>query len=248
MSVLLLDAGNTRVKWALAETHGFLRTGAVAHGGADWADALAMAWEALPLPRSVWLASVAASEVTAALCAALDARFPRTPLQLVRSAAELGGVRSGYAEPERLGVDRLLALAGARVAGFERAIVVGVGTAATIDALVDGAHRGGLILPSPEAMRAAVVAGTQVRPVREGKVGPFARSTEDALASGAWIALAAAVERSARTLGRELGDDPAIVLHGGGAAALQGLIEQPATLREHLVLEGLAAVANDAVG
>ncbi|HET7842902.1 MAG TPA: type III pantothenate kinase [Xanthomonadales bacterium] len=247
MTALLLDAGNTRVKWALADGASFVRTGAVAHGDTGWADALAPAWGAME-PSSIWLASVAASDITAALCAVLDARFPRTPLQLVRSAAALGGVRSGYADPARLGVDRLLALAGANAGGFARAVVVGVGTAATIDALADGEHRGGLILPSPDAMQAAVVAGTQVRPGHAGRVAAFGRSTEDALASGAWIALAAAVERSAATLARELGSDAAIVLHGGGAPTLARVLERPAELRELLVLEGLAAVAREAVG
>src|SRR5690348_15523954 len=120
MTTLLLDAGNTRVKWALADGASFLRTGAVAHGAAGWAEALCTAWAGLE-PGSIWLASVAASEITAELCAALDARFARTPLQLVRSAAALGGVRSGYADPARLGVDRLLALAGANAGGFARA-------------------------------------------------------------------------------------------------------------------------------
>ena len=96
-------------------------------------------------------------------------------------------------------------------------------------------------------MQAAVVAGTQVRPVHAGTITAFARSTEDALASGAWIALAACVERSADTLARELGAAPAIVIHGGGAATLARVLERPAVVREHLVLEGIVAVAQRAV-
>jgi type III pantothenate kinase len=247
MSALLLDAGNTRVKWALSERGVLSRTGATAHGDAGWVDALAVGWSAVARPASIWFASVAAPGVTERLRAALDSAFGDVPLHVVRTAAELGGVRNGYEQPERLGVDRLLALAGAQSAGLAPAIVVGVGTAATIDALADGEHRGGLILPSPDAMQAALVAATQVRPGHAGRIVAFARSTEDALASGAWIALAASVERSAATLASELGAEPAIVLHGGGADALARVLARPLVLREHLVLEGLAAVARDAV-
>lgn len=242
MSALLVDAGNTRVKWALEERSMLAHAGAIAHGADDWCDALGQALRELPVPRSAWLASVAASDVTAQVCATLDATFPGVPVMLVRSTSILAGVRNGYAEPERLGVDRLLALAGAQSAHLAPALVVGVGTATTIDALRDGEHLGGLILPSADAMRGAVLAGTQVRAAHAGSVAPFARSTEDALASGPWIALAAAVERSADALAREVGRDATIVLHGGGAATLAGLLARPYVLREQLVLEGLAAL------
>ena len=248
MSFLLLDAGNTRVKWAFAEGADLARTGAVAHVDAGWDERLADAWRGVAAPRSIWLANVATGAVLATLRERLATSFPGVPTHVVASAAVLGGVHSGYDEPLRLGVDRLLALAGAHAAGLAPAIVVGVGTATTIDALLaDGRHRGGLILPSADAMRTAVVAGTQVRPAHAGEVHAFARSTEDALASGAWIALAATVERSATTLAREVGVTPMIVLHGGGAALLARILECKALVREHLVLEGLAAVARSAV-
>lgn len=245
MSVLLVDAGNTRVKWAFAGADGLLAPGAVAHGAAGWIERLADAWQAHAPVRAAWLSCVARPDVEAALTALL-ARF--APVERVRSGECLAGVRNGYIEPQRLGVDRLLAMAGARAAALAPALVVGVGTAATIDALAgDGAHRGGLILPSPAAMQAAVLAGTPVRMRHEGRIEPFGRSTEDALASGTWFALAACVERSADSFALELPDKPAIVLHGGGAPSLAPLLRCPVVVREHLVLEGIAAVAADAL-
>lgn len=245
MSVLLVDAGNTRVKWAFAGADGLVAPGAVAHGEAGWIERLEDAWRAHAPVRIAWLASVAQPEVEAALLALL-ARV--APVERVRSTGRLAGVRNGYLEPQRLGVDRLLAMAGAQAMSLAPALVVGVGTAATIDALAgDGTHCGGLILPSPRAMQAAVLAQTPVRPRHEGRVTAFARSTEDALASGAWLALAACVERSADTFARESSRATGIVLHGGAAPALAGLLERAHVVREHLVLEGLAAVAADAV-
>src|SRR3546814_11073540 len=59
--------------------------------------------------------------------------------------------------PSRLGVDRFLALLGAHARGVGATMVVGVGTALTVDWLdADGRHRGGRIAPSPTLMRDAL--------------------------------------------------------------------------------------------
>jgi len=113
---LLIDAGNSRIKWALADAQRTLvRTGAFGHtrdGGADpdWAD--------LPRPRGAWISNVAGADVGARLDALLDAHWPGLPRTTIRSRPAQCGVTNGYTAPEQLGSDRWAGLIGARAARF----------------------------------------------------------------------------------------------------------------------------------
>src|SRR3954466_1409473 len=152
---LLIDLGNTRLKWALAEA-GELRTrGARAHGGAGIAHALEREWAQLPTVARAFVASVAPLAIDMDIEVFVQQRFGITP-DFVRSPASALGVRNAYAEPQRLGVDRFLGLAAAHAAEARAQVLVGVGTAMTLDALdSDGTHLGGWIVPSPALMREA---------------------------------------------------------------------------------------------
>lgn len=237
MTDWLFDLGNSRFK--AAPWHGGGGIGEVLawpHG----ADAL-VAGDAsdgpLPRGRRAWVASVAAPALTTQLLALLRERFDE--VHVVRTLAECAGVRIAYPHPGRLGVDRFLALLGARAAGGD-VLVAGVGTALTIDLLdADGRHHGGRIAASPALMRQALHQRAVQLPASGGHYDEFADDTEDALASGCDGAAVALVERSLQQALQRLGRTPALLLHGGGAAALQPLLPQ-ATLRAALVLEGLA--------
>src|SRR3546814_7641358 len=54
-------------------------------------------------------------------------------ISVARTQAALDGVRIAYAQPQRLGVDRFLALLAAHARSRQATLVVGVGTALTID-------------------------------------------------------------------------------------------------------------------
>jgi type III pantothenate kinase len=173
--------------------------------------------------------------------AALDVLATRFRLvSRARSTRQCAGVRSAYAEPSKLGVDRLLALAGARARGPGAWLVVGVGTATTIDLMDrERLHRGGRIAPSPQLMRDALHAAAAQLPAAGGTYQDFASDTPDALASGCDGATLGLIERSLR-MGQELlGDAPALLLHGGGSLALAEHLPR-ATHAPWLVLEGLA--------
>jgi len=241
---LLLDLGNTRLKWARCDGADWHARGAVGWDS-DIATALRDAWRDLPAPHEVVGASVvdAAREATVAdaarACWSLDTFWLRTP-------AAACGVRNAYDEPQRLGVDRFLAMVAAFDAGHAPCILAGVGTALTLDALAaDGRHLGGLIAPGPQLMQQSLVGATaRVRPERPGEVLDAAANTADAVASGCWQAAAALIERFARRMGPALGGAPALRLGGGDAAALLPLLEAPAELAEDGVLHGLAVWAN----
>ncbi len=243
MTTWLFDLGNTRLKCAPLQADGL--PGA-ALGLAHDAGALADAFDAVLPPRidAAIVASVASTALRVALLDALTARCGR--ISLATTAGAMAGVTVAYAQPARLGVDRFLALLaaharGRRVDGDARgALVVGVGTALTIDLLdADGLHRGGRIAPSPQLMRAALHARAAQLPAGGGAFVEFADDTADALASGCDGAAIALVERSLAHAAALLGAAPALLLHGGGRAPL-GHAFPDAVDVPSLVLEGLA--------
>lgn len=237
MSDWMFDLGNSRLKaapWLGGQGLGPVRVWPhAAEGLAIDADGGA----GFPGGQRAWLASVAAPALTAQVLALLRQRFG--DVRLAHTMAECAGVRVAYAQPQRLGVDRFLALLGAHALGGH-ALVVGVGTALTIDLLhADGGHLGGRIGASPTLMRQALHQRAGQLPECGGSYREFADDTDDALASGCDGAAAALVERSLAQAALRLGQPPALLLHGGGSDALRPLLPQ-ATLRPALVLEGLA--------
>ena len=139
-----------------------------------------------------------------------------------------------------MGVDRWLAMLAARARCTDRLCVVDAGSALTIDLVAaSGQHEGGYIIPGPALMARSLQRDTQrVRYAARDDVS-LEPGTDTASAVGNGIALAqcGAVELA---LQRCDGDAPALFLTGGGGAALQRLLQRPATLVEDLVFEGLA--------
>lgn len=254
MSTLLVDLGNTRVKWAKHTARGLGRSRAASHAGwgaAEFRDAVLAA----PLSVSrLLLVSVAAARPHKALLAAA-AKQGIEVLQ-VESTREAAGVTNGYREPWRLGADRWVALIGARSL-FPRSgprrrplCVVDIGTAMTIDLLdVAGQHRGGAIVPGPELMRASLlrstggIAARASGGTRRRKLAPFSTDTDGALVSGAAYSLAAAIDRAVLEAKPTLGARPDLVVTGGAAGDILRLLRTRHRWVPDLVLRGLAQLA-----
>ncbi len=255
--VLLVDIGNTRIKWAWWRAG---RIGAVraAVQGAASAQTLARGLSAQRRPRiaRVVVASVAGARADRRFAAAVRRAAGIEPEFLV-SARRVAGVTTRYRDPWRLGVDRFAAAIGAhQLAGRRGACVVSVGTTMTID-FVDGrgVHRGGVIVPSPELMvwslkaRTAGIAPRAGRRVaRVPRAGtPFARSTEEAIWQGALHAVAAAVDRAASEARARLGSAALVLITGGAAPHIEPLLRARHVVVPELVLRGLAVHAGLAV-
>lgn len=242
---LLLDLGNTRLKWALqAQPEGWLARGAV-----DWREdtmaGLQLAWSGLPRPDTVIAASVVDAVREALVAEVVGSLFARAP-GWWRTPVSACGVRNAYVEPQRLGVDRFLAMVAAYADGRAPCVLAGVGTALTLDALAsDGRHLGGLIAPGPQLMRQSLLDATaQVRLDRPGEILELADNTADAVVSGCFQAAAALIERFATRMAARLDGAPTLILGGGDAATLMPLLSLPARLSQDSVLRGLAVWAN----
>lgn len=237
---LLVDLGNTRLKCALHD--GVLQpVQAFAHvDGADAAVAQLDAWLAGgTAPTDVLFASVAAPALTQQVARTLARHGHRVRQAAVQAATST--LRVAYARPERLGVDRWLAMLAARARAATPVLVASVGSALTVDAVDgDGLHLGGLIAPTPDAMREALFARAPHLRGAPARVQRFAASTEDAVSSGAVLAAAALIERSWQELARGREVPPRLLLSGGGSEPLRRWLPP----HEHvpdLVLHGLLA-------
>lgn len=245
MTHWLLDLGNSRLKLAPWRPGGAIGAPlALAHGAADFAPTLQRCLAAMAPGDRCWLASVASPELTAGVAEALASQG--RPATRVRTRAECAGVRIAYAEPGRLGVDRFLALLAAHARGAEPWLLVSAGSALTVD-LLDGTgqHRGGVIAPSPEHMRAALAARFPALAFAGGEACDFGADTADALAGGSLGAALGLVERCHRQARRLLGRAPRVLVGGGGGERLLAALELDgdAEAAPALVLEGMAVYA-----
>lgn len=246
--ILLIDAGNTRIKWRALDAAGET---AVAEGafGHDRLHEFGALLRQLPGLERVLGANVAGDAVAATVTAALAERAGGHGLrpQWLLPTEHCCGVRNLYAQPAQLGADRWAALIGARAQHRHAALVVTAGTATTIDVL-DGAgnFQGGLILPGVDLMRRALALNTARLPFADGHYADTPRTTADAIHSGSLQAQAGAVERMFRQLA---GDAHALCLLGGGAAdGFAPLLELPLRRVDNLVLDGLARIAAEDPG
>lgn len=237
--ILVVDAGNTRIKWALQAADGTRVTGAL-----PTAEALRLG-AAMPAGveiDAVFACSVAGETVEASLAIALGAHAKK--LRWCRSGAAIEcGVRNHYRNPLQLGADRWAALIGAWALTNSDCLVVNAGTATTIDLLCakgDGTADfvGGVILPGLDMMRSSLARNTAGLPHADGAWVTLPRHTDDAIETGCIEAQLGAIERMARRL------PPATIclLSGGAAAALAGRSGLPERRIENLVLEGLLRI------
>lgn len=258
MNRLLVDIGNSRIKWALARGARIGAMRAVEPGQFSRFEQWLGAARGIGATEAV---CVAGAEAEARLQAALlDRRLPKA--RFARSTANAAGVTNGYAEPWQLGADRWVAALGAwHVAGGRRAICsVSVGTALTLD-VVDarGRHRGGVIAPGPDLMVRSLLGQTQGIAVRAARASrtrartrarrptpslpPLAGNTHDAVWQGSLIAAAALIDRCVSDVAARLHARPRVFLTGGGAAAIAPRLECRFEPLPDLVLRGLLVVA-----
>jgi type III pantothenate kinase len=256
MSLLALDIGNTRLKWAHYDAP---RPGArVLASGAVFlenVDKLAETeWKDLPAPTQVLGSVVAGDAIRQRVQEQLEL-WDVTPQWVVASVAEAGLV-NGYEHPTRLGADRWVAMIGAwhrmLAQGPARPLVVAmVGTAVTVEAIdASGKFLGGLILPGHGIMLRALESGTAGLHVPTGEVREFPANTSDALTSGGTFAIAGAVERMVQHLRARTGEQPLCFITGGaGWKMMPNLgLSVPCQLVESLIFDGLLEVAQQRFG
>lgn len=241
---LLVDLGNSRLKWAQSAPNDW-NTGIAVHVGQRVESVLDTAWGKLIRPEKILMSSVAASDAREALLAWCQRHWSLAPV-VIHAQAEQLGVRHCYADPETFGADRWAALIAVRGLTKKNACIVDCGTAVTVDALaMDGSFRGGAIFPGLRLLRASLLQGTGGIYAAEGKPDSvFGCSTPDAVAAGTLQGLIGAVGRLVEEQAHALGVGTQVYLTGGDAPLLAPHLKLPVTEAPDLVLEGLARMAD----
>jgi type III pantothenate kinase len=248
--MLLVDVGNTRVKWATCEAGCLGPQRAEPHAGWSLQDVQQHIVALTAVPERVIVSNVGGPAMATLLIDAAAQAWGIQPV-FVQAGRAAAGVRNAYAEPEKLGVDRWLALIAAHAMVTAAACVVSVGTAMTIDGIAaDGRHLGGLITPGPQLMVQSLLGGTSDIAARAGALqvtnAVLAADTTTGIHNGARHALAALIVRVADWVRMQVGQPPAIILTGGASALVADLLPWSCQSVPDLVLRGLAIIANEA--
>lgn len=239
MTTLVIDIGNTRIKWALAEQGRLVTPGeAVPHAGIE---DLRTAWSRLCPPGAVRYVTTSPGTASTRITALAEALWGITPRRASTPKAG-GGIRVAYADPAQMGTDRWLALVGAAARRLLPACVVDCGSAITVDAVnARGEHLGGVILAGLATQQAGLASRTPGLPPIDlgGEPTPLGTSTQAALRGGLILGTASTVEGLYTRMRVLSALDLRLVVTGGDAETL--LAHLPAaTHARDLVLEGLA--------
>ncbi len=243
---LLVDIGNTRIKWVLWGEQGVLERGDLIHKDMDRRELGQRLWADLKPPSQAMIVNVTGPEIANALSLwirdawAIPAQFP------VSESAGFG-LCSAYAKPGDLGVDRWVAMLGAKALNAGHCCIVDCGTAVTIDALtMNGEHRGGVIFPGVHLMRLALYRDTQQIPQEDGGQPVFlGKGTRDCVWGGTVYAVAGAIDSIVNRMRITLGAEVCCFLTGGDGPVLLPYLQGNYRLEPDLIFHGLRVMAKD---
>lgn len=239
MKMLLIDAGNSRIKWATVEDGTWLHQNVLEN---THASALNMAFSALPPPDRILVSNVAGENMAQLLSAACTAWH--CPIEFIVAQVTQCGVRNTYEHPAQLGSDRWTALIAAWRQERASCLVVNCGTATTVDALsAEGEFLGGLILPGVDMMRSSLAAGAAQLAQTEGVWRKFPRNTADAMFSGSIQATIGAIRLQFEVL--TVRGSARCLLSGGAADDIQLHLKLPLVRVDNLVLRGLQVIGQE---
>ena len=239
--LLVIDIGNTRTKWALADDFGKLSPMEICLN-----EDIAKANFPTAQAQSAVIANVAGEVMAQQIVPLLQ------PLELhfISASAQACGVKNNY--QNILGVDRWAALVAAWCNTKHATVVVNAGTAITIDCIgKDGAFLGGTIMPGLRIMHESLSKNTAQLSVDEGSISDFdadfPANTQECIQTGCLNAVAGAIYLMQKRLEKHSGWLPKLIISGGDALKIAKALNTPilnistkqVIITENLVLQGL---------
>src|ERR1700682_402707 len=225
--ILVIDVGNTRLKWAWLTSTGLWDQQAIVHREAKpgiWTAAL---FESGQRPIRVLVSNVAGPAMAKTLTQ-LSKKMFHVNVEFITAAQEYHGLTNGYLDPSLLGADRWLALIGAWTLARSALCVVDAGTAVKVDSVdSNGQHLGGLIAPGIHMMREALLSNTSdiakaAFNSTASLAGVLPNTTITAVSRGAVFALAGMADRAAEVIEQSTGSTPKLFITGGDASMIAG--------------------------
>jgi type III pantothenate kinase len=252
---LLVDIGNSRIKWATLTAEGLSCSGARAYAAASLPQVLTQAWSRLARPQRVPICSVAGNEANRQVARGMEQAWGMRP-EYLRAEAEAYGIVNAYADPQTLGADRWAAMIGAHQRRPGPCCIVDYGSAITSDLLdADGRHLGGRIAPGLGMMLRALTTGTDAlsalvdaaalsSEALDSGIPDPGTSTRDCIVSGLLHAALAPTLQLLQTAAKRFSSAPSLIVTGGDAQLLLPHLPADTHHEPDLVLLGLAAVHN----
>jgi type III pantothenate kinase len=246
--ILVIDVGNTRLKWAWLTSTGLSDQQAVVHRDVSAGTWTAAVFETNERPARVLVSNVAGAAMAKKLIQ-LSRRTFGVDVEFVTAASKFEGLVNGYLDPMLLGADRWLALIGAWTQTRSALCVVDVGTAVKVDSVdAAGRHQGGLIVPGIHMMREALMTRTSdiaeaADHSRPSLAGILANNTIGAVSRGAVFSLASLADRAAEIIAQSTGIEPKLFITGGDAGLITGTMRTRGEIVPDLVLQGLTVIA-----
>ncbi|MDZ7661249.1 type III pantothenate kinase [Thiohalophilus sp.] len=244
---LLIDFGNTRIKWALLQEGELCFGDEAIYTEVELAPLFENWWIDLSAPASVLCASVAEQTCFAQLEQWCRQRW-QLPVTLLQAVSRQQGVINAYAEAHTLGSDRWVALIAAHRLTDQHVGVIDCGSAITVDLLrADGVHQGGYIVPGLWMMQRCLLERTgqiNTAPSLSDDLAP-GDSSGSCISHGALRSVTALLDRLMVDLQSRYDNRLQWLLTGGDAAHIQAHLRQPGRLVPDLVLQGLACVAQE---
>ena len=240
-SSLLIDHGNSRIKWALTDA-GNLSVGQAIDYHDDETDF--SLWEKFNTVQRVLVSNSAGPKAFAHLANHCQNQWQLNP-ELLQAQPEQCGVINSYPEPQTLGADRWLALIAARQIFKDSLAVIDCGTAVTCDALSkEGVFLGGVISAGPKVAADALVKKAAHLDLDEMHYpGAFNTDTASAVSAGSLIFTVGGIEKVLNEFRSQLGDEIRVLMTGGWADTLAPLMDLDVAVYPDLVLQGIQFAA-----
>lgn len=247
MNRIFIDIGNSRIKYAVSED------GAYEYLGAESSQDFLTNIDELLFAEfdeidEVYFCTVGSLQNLDELTAAIQEQWSIIPTQL-NSQRQCCDLVSGYKDFHKLGSDRWLAMQGAQAITSDPFIVVDAGTALTVDAVVDGQHKGGFIVPGLRAMHQSLAGNTtlldfaSIEDLNEDLPNELlAKDTAGAILAGSLYMTAAFVNHLITDLNQQVGTQFKVFLTGGDAPQIASLLDHRYTYIPDLVLHGIYSV------
>jgi type III pantothenate kinase len=252
--ILLVDIGNTRIKWTLSAKQGMEETGLETRKPFSWQKEnlpgqLSSHWGDLERPEAVYVSNVAGEDVNVILSNWCQFQWNITPDFAVVTKT-CCGVTNSYPEPQKLGVDRWLAM----IAGWDlvgnNVCVIDCGSAVTIDVInSSGEHLGGMIAPGLALSGRALTDHTHALTAEQrNNFSMLADNTEDAISSGCYHLFIGGVQHVIGKIRQQFGADMTYIITGGDAELVLENSNDTGTEIRHepeLILQGLLLSSNE---
>ena len=239
---LLVDIGNSRLKWAIEHDGHIGEIVSVDYRCPEFLDDLRLRWRDMVQPKKMAIASVSAKPVLSGIIDLSRTLWPGLEALIPQASDYAFGVTNAYEHPEKLGVDRWLAMIGAHRHYAGAVCVADCGTAITLDVLqADGRHLGGLIGPGLIMMKQSLASNTAGLPFNtEPYPMQLAAETNVAIANGVLLAAAGLIENAMRRFAA----NHQLILTGGDAEIVAESLAMSLIVDKELVVKGLAAVCS----